>query len=167
MLKGYGVTTGLGRPWQQYAQLPDVDMVLNLPKVSNPPSPPHVVWNRPSIFTAIRSKANIASGINVWGLARITKKLIGLAADVTYPAMNGFGSFGLFPTMFPTYVVFGVDPNDPRHIMAPDVLGKKMMESRDGGENWSEIPKLTSMVTEGGRIPSSASRTWKHQSFPS
>ena len=48
--------------------------------------------------------------------------------------------------------VFGVDPKDSQHLIAPDVIGGKIMESHDGGDDWSEIPGLTSLITDNGRF---------------
>jgi hypothetical protein len=50
------------------------------------------------------------------------------------------------------YRVFGVDPKDSQHLIAPDIIGGKMMESHDGADTWSEIPGLTSLITDGGRF---------------
>jgi hypothetical protein len=66
--------------------------------------------------------------------------------------MNGFGGLGINPTMFAWYQVYAVDPGDYRHLIAPDVVNQKMMRSRDGGERWTEIPGMTSLVTDGGRL---------------
>ena len=66
--------------------------------------------------------------------------------------MNGFGGLGINPTMFAWYQVFGVDPKDSRYIIAPDIINEKMMQTADGGDNWSEIPALTTLVTDSGRF---------------
>jgi len=73
-------------------------------------------------------------------------------ASVYYPAMNGFGSLGINPTMFAWYEVFGVDPSNSSHLIAPDIFNQKIMETHDGGDNWSEIPLLTGAVSDGGRF---------------
>jgi len=75
-----------------------------------------------------------------------------MTASVTYPSMNGFGGLGINPTMFAWYEVFAADPLDSRHLIAPDVINEKMMQTWDGGDNWAEIPLLTSLVTEAGRF---------------
>jgi photosystem II stability/assembly factor-like uncharacterized protein len=72
---------------------------------------------------------------------------------VFYPAMNGFGALGLNPTMDGVwYSVFAVDTADAAHLIAPDVVQQQMMESHDGGENWTLIHGLKDLVTDNGRL---------------
>jgi hypothetical protein len=73
-------------------------------------------------------------------------------ASVFYPALNApdepFGGLGLNLTHFGGYRVYGVDSRDPLHIIAPDVVTARIMESTDGGENWREMPELQDLVTD-------------------
>ena len=71
---------------------------------------------------------------------------------VFFPAMNGFGALGTTRTMFVPYQVYAVDPGNPFHLIAPDVVNQKVMETRDGGENWTEIPGLANLVTNNGQL---------------
>src|SRR5260221_11363625 len=83
---------------------------------------------------------------------RVVKRLFFPDAFVVYPLMNNFGGLGINPTMFAWYQVFGVDPGNTRHLIAPDIVNEKMMETSDGGDNWTEIPNLTSQVTNAGQF---------------
>ena len=75
-----------------------------------------------------------------------------VSGEVFFPAMTGFGALGINKTEFRAFQVYGIDTGDPFHLIAPDVVNQKMMESRTGGETWQEIPGLTSLVTENGKF---------------
>jgi hypothetical protein len=66
--------------------------------------------------------------------------------------MNNFGGLGINPTEWAWYHVFAVDPDGANHLIAPDVINQKMMQTFDDGDNWTEIPLLTSQVTDNGRL---------------
>lgn len=83
---------------------------------------------------------------------RIRKSPFRTRATVYYPAMNNFGGLGINPTMFAWYQVFAVDPGDSDHIIAPDVINQRVMETRDGGDNWTEVTELNNLATDGGRL---------------
>ncbi|MBV8519983.1 MAG: hypothetical protein JO197_21505 [Acidobacteria bacterium] len=85
-------------------------------------------------------------------LMRIWKPISSNApATVAYAAMNGFGGLGINLTHFGGYRVYGVDSRDPLHLIAPDVVNAQLMQSADGGENWSAMPaQLTDLATEHG-----------------
>jgi hypothetical protein len=63
---------------------------------------------------------------------------------------NGMGGVGSLKTPIARYVVFGVDPNDPNHLIAPDVENAAMKFSADGGMTWYPLPQLTNAVTSNG-----------------
>lgn len=89
-------------------------------------------------FVACGPCSNFRSGPALAGNVSWTNPTGTVAGN---PAMNGFGGLGINPTMFAWYQVFGVDPQDSRHIIAPDIINAKMMQTSDGGENWTEIPR--------------------------
>ncbi len=105
----------------------------------------------PVQYQSIRTGFDAARGLEINHLVRLSKRLGSSTASVYYPAMNGFGGIGINPTMFAWYQVFGVDPKDRRYLIAPDVINEKMMQTSDGGDNWTEILALTALVTDGGR----------------
>lgn len=68
-----------------------------------------------------------------------------------FPKMDNFGSLGTLPVEFGWYMVFGVEPKFGAHIIAPDVLNYRMMQSFDGGDSWQEMPDLTRLLTGNGQ----------------
>lgn len=66
------------------------------------------------------------------------------------PAMNGFGSLGTYAFQFQWWTVFGVDPDNPDHIIAPDAQNRQIMVSEDAGDNWTKIPGLAEQITHMG-----------------
>jgi photosystem II stability/assembly factor-like uncharacterized protein len=65
--------------------------------------------------------------------------------EPTWPSMNGFGLIGVTPTMLP---VFAVDPGNPDHVIAADVVTGVMQQTIHGGDDWEIIASLTNAVTE-------------------
>jgi len=104
------------------------------------------------LYQSIRTGWDAADDFEINHLARITKRFLTPGTVLSYPSMNNFGGLGINPTMFAWYQVFGVDPMNSAHLIAPDVVNKKMMQTQDGGNNWTEIPQLTSLVTGGGQF---------------
>jgi hypothetical protein len=144
---GLAVTRDLGATWSQYTSFPE--QRYDLPKLSR-----HREFRSlglPVQYQSIRTGFDSTLSIEIDHLVRLSKNLTTPTASVYYPAMNGFGGFGINPTMFAWYQVFGVDPTDSRFIIAPDIINEKMMQTSDGGENWTDIPALTALVTDGGR----------------
>jgi photosystem II stability/assembly factor-like uncharacterized protein len=140
--KGFAYSANLGASWAQYASFPEDR--LDLPKLAR-------TWLVPVLYQPIRISMT-SSGRNVDKLVRITGSRFFPTGSVSYPLMNNFGGLGINPTMFAWYEVFAVDPFDSRHLIAPDLLNEKMMETHDGGDNWTEIPALTQLVTDNGRF---------------
>jgi hypothetical protein len=94
------------------------------------------------------------------GLLRIS----GINADGTYAntevklADNGLESLGIYvagEAAFDWRVVFAVDPQDPSHLIAPDIRSHSMKVSYDGGAHWTTdagMQQLTQIVN--GYVPS-------------
>lgn len=143
---GFAVTLDLGTTWSQYATFPE--QRNDLPKLSRR----SFLGRFPVQYQSIRTGFDAMRGLEINHLVRLSKSFGAWTASVYYPAMNGFGGIGINPTMFAWYQVFGVDPQDSRYIIAPDVINEKMMQTSDGGDNWTEIPALTTLVTDGGRF---------------
>lgn len=145
---GLAVTTDSGGTWQQFAVYPEEPR--DIPKLGaagddarHVPTIMYQPYRRPRMNRVPASNR----------LMRIHRDPGEIGdATVFYAAMNGFGGLGINPTMFAWYQVFGVDSEDPLHIIAPDVLQEAMMESRDGGENWTVIHGLTELVTNNGEL---------------
>jgi photosystem II stability/assembly factor-like uncharacterized protein len=149
---GIAVTNNLGASWQQYAAF--ADAVRSIPKLGRAGSG---IRQSTVVYQVYRAAGYSSGGFEINWLMRISKRPSNATASVTYPAMNNFGGLGINPTMFAWYQVFAVDPGNHLHIIAPDVVNQKMMETRDGGENWTEIAGLTNLVTDGGRLRFSSS----------
>ena len=136
--KGLAYTTDLGVSWQQYARF--AEDRRDQPKLSKPFFIPTVYQ---PIFTGRSGSHDLVK------LVRVTRGLAGgSSAFVRYPRMTGFGGLGM---SYFWYVPFGVDPSDSFHLIAPDLVNEKMMESRDAGNTWTEIAALTALVKDGGR----------------
>lgn len=123
--------------------------------------------NNPTLYVPVRGEApardlvGLPPTFNVWHLARISS-LSGEKAEIDYPAMryadnsglrHDTMSLGFMPTSTAWLAVYGVDPGDPMHLLAPDVLAGVMAESWDGGETWTPRLDLTAMITRGGATP--------------
>ncbi len=146
--KGLAITDNLGSSWRQYASFPDDR--YDLPKLGRVGTT--IGLRRPTVvYQAYRVPGWSPVGSISW-LMRIRTNSITGATTVVYPAMNNFGGLGINPTMFAWYQVYAVDPGNYLHVIAPDVINQRVMETRDGGENWTEIPGLTNLVTDAGRL---------------
>lgn len=69
------------------------------------------------------------------------------ASDLIYPSGNG--SLAVRATMFDWHAVFAVDPLNPRHLVAVDVVGNTLTELTDSG--WTPLTALTQLVTRNGQ----------------
>jgi photosystem II stability/assembly factor-like uncharacterized protein len=142
--KGLAVTRDLGASWQQYASFPEDRR--DLPKLGS-------LGRFAVLYQSVRVGWDAADNLEIDHLVRISTLPIVLGGvSVRYPAMNNFGGLGIDPHQFATYEVFAVDPGNANHLIAPDVVSQKMMQTFDGGDNWTEIPLLTSQVTDSGRL---------------
>lgn len=146
---GLALTEDSGAHWRQFAAF-DLE-TRDSPKVGRSGEGDPLLTS--IVYEVFRSAVNAPGFSEVNHLMRIHKRLFSNAAGtVFFPAMNGFGGLGINPTEFAWYQVLGIDPGNAFHIIAPDVVNQKMMETRDGGENWTEIPGLTNLVTDNGRF---------------
>jgi photosystem II stability/assembly factor-like uncharacterized protein len=102
----------------------------------------------PTMFQGVLKPGAISNGGLHFGLMRASN-LAGQAAVVQADG-NGMGGVGSLKTPIARYVVFGVDPNDPNHLIAPDVENAAMKFSADGGMTWYPLPQLTNAVTSNG-----------------
>jgi hypothetical protein len=140
--RGLAVTTNLGSSWSQYATF--LEDVRDLPKLSDP-------GTLPVLYQAVRTGYDIPHDFEINQLVRIVKSAAGFTGLATYPQMNNFGGLGITSASI-GYVVFAVDPANTQHLIAPDVVNEKMMQTADGGDNWTEIPDLTSQITNNGEF---------------
>lgn len=145
--KGLAITNTLGGSWRQYATIPEERR--DIPKLGRVGTGP---LRSTIVYQAYRAAGWSPLGFEINRLMRVSKGPVSATATVTYPAMNNFGGLGINPTMFAWYQVYAVDPGNYLHVIAPDVVNQRIMETQDGGENWTEISGLTDLVTDGGRL---------------
>lgn len=84
------------------------------------------------------------TGVNTGGT--VTTTTIGGGLGRLGSHNYGNGSFRL------QEATFGVDPNNPLHLVAADVQASAMKESTDGGATWQTDAQLTSLVTDNNRF---------------
>jgi uncharacterized repeat protein (TIGR01451 family) len=115
--------------------------------VSGPPA-------SPTIYQQVRhSDGNV-------GLIKITGVLSGTA--IITNADSGLGNIGFWSMGQASWrwaQVFGVDPNNPNHLMAADDSVNEMMVSTDGGGTWVPDAHLTDLVTGFGQFHFSQTST--------
>lgn len=152
--KGLAVSENAGLSWQRYAPYPEEPRDIARLGRSGDTAP-----DRNTILYQSFRRNLAGSDVSEAGrLIRIHKRLfIPDPARVMYPLMTGFGGLGVNPAAT-WYQVYGVDPGNAFHIIAPDVVGvgrddgPQMRESTDGGETWHRMPDLTALVTNGGQL---------------
>lgn len=104
----------------------------------------------PVVFTAVRYPGATADGNQIVRMKRVTD-VLGSGAPVV-SNVGGFGSLGIFPTMFAWYKPYGVDPKDPNHIILADITDENMKVTHDGGGTWTNDAGLKEMVTDHGKF---------------
>jgi photosystem II stability/assembly factor-like uncharacterized protein len=134
----YYVTLSAGAAWSKTFTLP-----LR-------PKGPATIAGSPANPTAYQGveRGSFGDGMR-FGLLRASN-LAGTAA-VRRADSLGMGAIGSLRVPIARYVVFGVDPRNQNHLIAPDIQDKEMKFSADGGTTWFPLPQLTQAVTDTGR----------------
>jgi hypothetical protein len=103
----------------------------------------------PTVYQGVQRPGSLPNGGMRLGLMRAT----GLSGQATVTAADASGSvaLGSLRTPIASYMVFGVDPMNPNHLIAPDLNSSEMKFSADGGVTWHPLPQLTQAVTGGGQ----------------
>ena len=140
-----------GENWQKKANVPFED--AGVFAVAGPSS-------NPIIYIPFTGSRKTPDGRQRIGLIRLTNvfdgKIIDYLDDPIKPGdptpiyIPNNGSLGKRATMFDWQAVFGVDPNDPNYILAPDVINQDVKVSRNGGADWIIDRRLTNEITKGG-----------------
>lgn len=104
----------------------------------------------PTVYTAVRRPGSTSDGQEIVGIKRIS----GVTATGTpvLSDVSGFGSLGIFATMFAWYKPFGVDPGDPNHFIVPDIIDNVVKTSVNAGATWQPDNALTALVTDSGNF---------------
>lgn len=150
---GLDLTKDSGDHWKEFVRF--TEWPAGLPKVAR--------TGEIDLTTVLYQpfRVNIPHGVSAYRtrLLRIESLPEPLGNRVVRPAMGGFGGLAFNQTPLTSYQVFGADPGNGFHLIAPDVIGVppnmlygRMMATRDGGENWYELPALTDYVTNGGAV---------------
>lgn len=109
----------------------------------------------PTVYAPFKGARTRADGSERIGLLKITGALeTGLVNygdnDLIY--LPDEGSLGQRATEFDWQAVFGVDPQDPDFLIAPDVANQVVKVSTDGGRRWATDSALTRAVTRRGEL---------------
>lgn len=102
----------------------------------------------PVVFTAVQEPGSTPDGQGIVGIKKISSVLASGSPIVS--DIGGFGSIGIFPTMFAWYKPFGADIHDPNHLIVPDITTEKVRVSFNGGIAWTDDNNLTNLVTQSG-----------------
>ncbi len=106
--------------------------------------------NNPVVFTAFKAAGTTPGGWENLNIKRITGILSPGGPVVSN--ITGFGSLGVFPTMFAWYKPFGVDPADPDFIIVADIIDDFVKVTTDGGAIWKNDTSLTELITGNGEF---------------
>ncbi|MGE5323736.1 MAG: hypothetical protein ACM3SW_12785 [Actinomycetota bacterium] len=132
------LTTDTGGSWA--AQTTISQSLSGRPSVSGP-------GPNPIIYQGITKPGSLVGLVKVAG--------VGTATPSVSNADAGLSSIGGYCMGFQTFVcptVFGVDPNNPLHIIAADQGSSQMKVSLDGGTTWAVDSVLTTLVTGNGQF---------------
>ncbi len=102
----------------------------------------------PSAYQGVQRPGSLPNGGTHFGLMR-AKNIAGTASVAD--ADRGI-SLGSLRVPIARYIVFGVDPKNPEHLIAPDADAQVMKFSADGGVSWHPLPQLTDAVTGNGKF---------------
>ena len=108
-----------------------------------------------SLWAPFRSTLPAAGGGERIGLLRIPDALatrVDTLGERDLVLLPDGGSLGQRATDFDWHAAFAVNPGDPEHLLAPDVVNGVVKVSRDGGATWTTDTALTNSITRDGRI---------------
>ena len=103
----------------------------------------------PTAYQGVQTAGSLPDGGPRFGLFRASN--IAGQAMVKRADAGGLLALGSLRVPIARYVVFGADPNNPDHLIAPDADGGEMKFSADGGATWHKFPQLTQAVTANGQ----------------
>lgn len=132
------LTTNTGGSWAAATTV--AQSLSGRPYISGPAA-------NPTIYQAITKPGGLV------GLLKITG--VGTGTVTVSNADTGLNSIGTYCMGAGTFVcptVFGVDPNNPLHLIAADAGSNQMKVSTDGGASWTVDSVLTTLVTGNGQF---------------
>jgi hypothetical protein len=104
----------------------------------------------PVVYTPVKKNGATPDGQEIVQLKRIAGVLGG--GTPTVSDVSGFGSLGVFATMFEWYKPFGVDPANPNYLILPDIVDQSVKVSNNGGGAWTSDAALASIATLGNDL---------------
>ena len=118
------------------------------------------------VYAPFKGNLTGPDGSNRVGLIRFTDLFSSTVddydeGDLIY--LDDNGSLGIRATEFDHHAVYGVDPNNPNYIIAPDIHNDRVMISRDGGVHWNIDINLTREVTKSKTILLYGGNVWYMQ----
>jgi hypothetical protein len=139
------ISTNNGSNWRKRAEVSLAE--IGVPTISGD-------FANPVIYFPFRSSITTPNQREIIFLSKI-ENLFNLNINkprITSIYLPNYGSLGIRATMFDSHVVFGVDPQNPDHIILPDIYHHLVIVSEDGGTTWREDINLTSEVTKNGTV---------------
>jgi hypothetical protein len=134
------ITTNSGASWTAVSGATISLSLSGRPYISGPPA-------SPTIYQAVRKPGNVVGLDKITGVRSATATVT--AAD---SGLNSIGGYCMGAGTFVCPTVFGVDPNNPQHLIAADAGTNQMKDSTDGGASWSVDSQLTNLVTGSGQF---------------
>ncbi len=134
------ITTNNGGIWAQVPGVAISEPLWGPPRISGPAS-------NPTVYIGVQ-KAGGAIGL------RKIINIRGPGSAVVSVADTGLNNIGIYCMGQGTFVcpmVYGVDPNNPSHLIAADVGTAQMKVSTTGGTSWATVPDLTNLVKGSGQ----------------
>jgi uncharacterized repeat protein (TIGR01451 family) len=141
------LTTNAGGAWTAVTGATTAQALMGHMSVSGPASDPTLyqpVCVNSCGFIAPSGALIKITGVNTGGPVTVTTIGGGLGTLGTYN--DGNGSFRLQEASF------GVDPNNPLHMIAADVAANAMKVTTNGGATWTTDATLTALVTANNRF---------------
>lgn len=134
------ISTNTGSSWSAVSGASTTLQLADRPFISGPSA-------NPTVYQEVQRPGNVV------GLIKITGVRSG-SATITN-ADTGLNNIGFWSEGQGTYrfaQVFGVDPNNPLHLIVADIGNNAMMVSVDGGTTWNPDNHLTNLVTGFGQF---------------
>lgn len=138
------LTTNAGSMWSVVAGAVISRTLQGRPLVSGPAA-------NPTVYQAIRQPGNRVNLIKLTGVRSGPVAIAGVNGSGGHRLIN-IGNYCMGQGTFVCPFVYGVDPNNPLHLIAADVQDNQMKVTTDGGITWRVDSELTSLVTGGGQF---------------
>ena len=136
--KDLNITTDGSAHWNVIAGAQFFGGLTSKMWLSGPPA-------NPIVFQPVIHNNGTLGLIKIVNVRSPTATVVAIDSSLVEVASWGEGFFAPIP-------VFGVDPNDPTHLIVADAGTSQMKVSHDGGATWAVDTALTSAVTVAGQL---------------